>query len=309
MNPNSASIRSNLGLARQQAGYIDGALREYEEALRLDPSMVSAAVSVAELYDETERQAEALALRETLLLQISTLSPQYQEQYRDYEIDLKRSLARAYTSEGLTQKSVALLVAGALKDPRLLLLAALSHIPFVPSSEHEIAEARIATVAAVREVIDGFASGRTKPLLPGATVELYGDTGYFLTYHGENNERLRADIGRMHALAYPHLRYAAPHVGRPPLEGDIPGTAFDYLRASAALIRSPPHLPRKYVDLAVFPALECSFNDAILAPMPYAVMVSMHAQDSCRHCVSTLPPAFSFKDDAALARFPSALTV
>lgn len=73
--------------------------------------------------------------------------------------------------------------------------------------------------------------------------------GYYLTYHGVNDEEFRRKIGYMHAYAYPHLVARAGHVSSPALTAasEATHTKEEYYRAATALMHDPPHLPRKCV--------------------------------------------------------------
>ncbi len=47
LEPRRATFHSNLGYALQQSGSVDRARSEYQEALRLDPKLVSAWINLA----------------------------------------------------------------------------------------------------------------------------------------------------------------------------------------------------------------------------------------------------------------------
>jgi hypothetical protein len=95
LNPEDPAILANLGLARLQAGYVDGAIAAYEESWRLDPEMLSSGTSLATAYDDIGRTNDALVLREQLL---ARMVAKVQRLGRsavaiNEETDLRRSMA------------------------------------------------------------------------------------------------------------------------------------------------------------------------------------------------------------------------
>jgi hypothetical protein len=51
LSPRDTSILSNLGLARYNAGYLDGAIAAYEQTLRLQPDLVNPTVMLSQVCD------------------------------------------------------------------------------------------------------------------------------------------------------------------------------------------------------------------------------------------------------------------
>jgi tetratricopeptide (TPR) repeat protein len=237
---------ANLGLARFTAGYLDGAVAAYERAVELDPDAFMSAVMLAEAYDERGRQERAMALRETLLRRLEAMSAEQRGAMREDESALRRSLSIAYTSAGRIESASQVLLDGLDVDPRLVIPFTLCHIAHIPASEAAIADTRALTMELIDTVLVQLRSGELK-LVTGQSVELYSDAGYYLTYHGLNNELFRRKIGDMHAMAYPHLTLVLPHVdrGEGPDGAALSGHAA--LLASAAVLRTPPVLDRRWV--------------------------------------------------------------
>jgi tetratricopeptide (TPR) repeat protein len=235
LNPRSAVVLINLGLARQRAGYLEGAKNAYEAALRLDPTAISAALSLCEVYDELELNSEAMRLRWQLLNSITALQTERRKALMDEELDVRRGLAFGLTNAGNISAAVQVLSEGFAIDPRLAILHALVHIPHVPGSLQEIMDSRLKTMAALEVIL----STRQPQLMPGDSIEVIGDMGYYLTYNGMNDEEFRRKIAAVHAVVYPHLTAFPPPV--------VPGHR-DLLSDAQGAVSIPPRLSRRYAS-------------------------------------------------------------
>ena len=67
LEPNSAAVHCNLGLAYQNSGNIDRAIQEFNEALRLKPAMPEATLNIAGCYQSLGQTAEAISWYEKYL--------------------------------------------------------------------------------------------------------------------------------------------------------------------------------------------------------------------------------------------------
>jgi tetratricopeptide (TPR) repeat protein len=232
LNPRSAAVLANLGLARQKAGYLEGAKNAYEAALTLDPTAISVALSLCEAYDELELDGAATRLRLQLLDSITSLPVAHRKALVDEEADVRRGLALAFTNSGNISAAERVLRDGLVVDPRLVILHALVHIPHVPVSLQEIVDSRGKTMAA----LDAVLISRQPRLPPGEAIEVIGDMGYYLTYNGMNDEEFRRKIAAVHGVVYPHLTQFTP-----------PAIPFgrDLRNDAVGILAVPPRLPRR----------------------------------------------------------------
>ena len=76
MNPRHSVTLANLGLARYNAGYLDGAIRAYELAVQLEPELTSAAIILSQVCGVNARQSAHHPLPPNLVISAwSTLPP------------------------------------------------------------------------------------------------------------------------------------------------------------------------------------------------------------------------------------------
>ena len=249
LNPYSAVVRANLALARLHAGYVHGAAEEYRKALELDPGFLAAGLMLAEALDSSGDADAAADLRETMLAQLDGAARAGSPVSVEDVTSLRVALAKSYSSSGRLADASQLLLDGVAADPGLWLRYALSHVPPIPTSMRAIAASRAATEALVADVTAALRNGSLVLARHDRhdSLEQLVDPGYYLTYHGVNDEPLRRAIGVMYACAFPALLHVAPTLARPALHPAALGfsSAAALRAAAAAAVAEPPALPRK----------------------------------------------------------------
>jgi tetratricopeptide (TPR) repeat protein len=96
-SPNKARPRNNYGHALKEAHRLDEALREFEQAVLLDPDYTDALNNLATVYGSIGRKTEALALlQKTLTLDPGHLQAKYNLAINYYEMGMYPDSVREY---------------------------------------------------------------------------------------------------------------------------------------------------------------------------------------------------------------------
>ncbi len=116
LEPNSPTVRCNLGLAYQNSGNINRAISEFQRALELAPDMPQATLNLAGCYQSLGRSREAISWFEKYL----QLSPQSAEagQVRDIIAQLRAAAEQPGSDPGAPDYLQAVTAGGTYRWPQ-----------------------------------------------------------------------------------------------------------------------------------------------------------------------------------------------
>ncbi len=229
--PGDARLRSDLGVARRARGDVEGAIAAYREAIAHDPECVEAHANLANVLREIGRIEEAFAayrkaveLRPDFALAHNNLGKMEMDRGRLEAAALcfRRAIAaRPAFAEAHANLAVLLRQAGNLGEALAHYGMALALAPNdglrlqIAFAVPPIMTSREAVAATRRRLADNLAALERQPLSLADPLSEARMTGFFRTYHGENDVAFQKRLAALFRRAAPSLTYSAAHCAAP----------------------------------------------------------------------------------------------